>query len=221
MCQVFMDACRAEGLVCHPETSGWDVLVVDPGSGEQAGIEAKRRPNVDVLHQASRRSVHRPGPCVHAVLVPSCSRAFAEVARALRLVVVEGRRLKEGRRQEDMRATLFNRRARWEHVRPAWAPPCEVLGARAGEAGPLRITPWKVKAVTFAMRLRANPATTRAEVLAAGMAWGVWSEKWLEPTGERKGRSRIYRPRDGVLLPDAMYPRLAEALELAAAERER
>ena len=223
LCDVFLEKARDEGLRCYPEASGWDVLVVDPESGEQAGVEAKQRPNVDVLYQAVRTPEHRAGPAVHAVLVPSASEAFAWVAEELRVAVVEGWRFipEETRHfyREPVlvRDALFDRTPRWNHPTPAWEPEVEVLQP-AGVPGPRRVTPWKIAAVKLCFRIRAEGSVRRADVLrdpVLGGSWSLWAQRWLDPIG-RDGRASIYGPRPGAKLPDEMYPRLAEALAAAA-----
>ena len=225
LCDVFIERARAEGFVCHPETSGWDVLVVDPESGEQAGVEAKRRPNVHVLYQATRESEHRPGPAVHAVLVPSATEAFAWVADELRVAVVEGWRFipEETRlawrlsEPETVRAALFDRTPRWNHSEPAWEPEVEVIQP-AGVPGPRSVTPWKIAAVKLCLRIRADGSVMRKDVLAVPIlsaSWSLWTQRWLVPVG-RDGRCTVYGPRPGAELPDEMYPRLTEALVAAA-----
>lgn len=223
LCDVFLEKARAEGLRCHPEASGWDVLVVDPESGEQAGVEAKLRPNVHVLYQATVQREHGPGPAVHAVLVPSASEAFSWVAEELRVAVVEGWRLipeetRHGHRAPVLvRDALFDRAPRWSHLRPAWEPEVEVLQS-AGAPGPRRTTPWKIAAVKLCLRLRVEGSVRRMDVVrdpVLGGSWSLWSQRWLDPIS-RDGRVTIYGPRPGAKLPDEMYPRLAEALAAAS-----
>ncbi len=226
LCDVFLEKARAEGLVCHPEASGWDVLVVDPESGEQAGVEAKLRPNVHVLYQATQQREHRSGPAVHAVLVPSASEAFAWVAEELRVAVVEGwrfvpeetRHAWRCREPETVRCALFDRTPRWSHSEPAWEPEVEVIQS-AGVPGPRSVTPWKIAAVKLCLRLRVEGSVRRSDVLAVPIlsaSWSLWSQRWLVAVG-RDGRHTIYGPRPGAELPDEMYPRLAEALVAAEA----
>lgn len=223
LCDVFIEKARAEGLVCHPEASGWDLLIVDPESGEQAGVEAKLRPNVHVLYQATRAIEHRPGPAVHAVLVPSATEAFSWVAEELRVVVVEGWRLVPEETRHawrdpiGVRSALFDRTPRWTHSEPAWEPEVEVIQS-AGVPGPRTITPWKIAAVKLCMKLRAEGSVRRRDVLDDPVlkgSWSLWSQRWLVPVG-RDGRETIYGPRPGAELPDEMYPRLAEALLAAS-----
>jgi hypothetical protein len=225
LCDVFIEKARAEGLVCHPETSGWDVLVVDPESGEQAGVEAKLRPNVHVLFQATRTLEHRPGPDVHAVLVPSATEAFSWVAEELRVTVLEGWRFipEETRHAwrchepETARGVLFDRTPRWNHPRPEWEPEVEVFQS-AGTPGPRSVTPWKIAAVKLCLRLRAEGSVRRHDVLndrVLKASWSLWSQRWLVGIG-KEGRHTLYGPRPGAELPDEMYPRLTEALVAAA-----
>lgn len=222
LCAAFMETARAQGLEVYPETSGWDMLVVDPGTGEQAGIEAKKRANVDVLYQALG-SEHQAGPEVHAVLVPSASQAFARVAYELRIVSIQGWIFDEETRRSQrsytrapvVRDILFDRTPRWVHPGPAWVPEVQV-DLVAGAPSPRSLTPWKMAAVRMALRLRETGTVTRREILDAGMGWALWRDRWLEPTGEVRNRSTLYRARPDAALPDVLYPAVAQALREAS-----
>lgn len=221
LCATFVEVARAEGLKVYPETSGWDLLVVDPETGEQAGIEAKRRPNVDVLHQAMGNE-RRSGPSVHGVLVPSGSRAFASVAWNLRIVVIEGWRLaphmlepsnrSSGAEPSIVRDVLFEATPKWNHTKPLWVPEVEV-DTPAGVPAPKRVTPWKMSAVKMSLELVKGLEVTRKDVEKVwGMSFHIWRERWLDVTPRKRGVYSLYQARRGTELPCEIYPAIAKAL---------
>lgn len=54
LCTRFSDAAREDGWTVYPETSGWDLLLVDD-DGVQVGIDAKARASFEVLMQCLDR----------------------------------------------------------------------------------------------------------------------------------------------------------------------
>lgn len=71
LCVAFIAWAKVRGYICYPETSGWDILMVD-AEGRQTGVEAKLDLNLKVISQAMKESWYRegPGPDHRAVLVP-------------------------------------------------------------------------------------------------------------------------------------------------------
>jgi len=183
------------------------------------GVQAKLQPNVDVLAQTLVGDREK-GPDIHAVLVPTCSRAFGDVARALNLLVLEA---------ADFDAT---RLAPWKH--PAmlpelvelaprrihlpgrcWVPPFVPTGP-AGVPAPCQVTPWKVNAARLCalLRERGEAGVTTREIKALELAPSTWQRNWLDKVpGTSPPR---WRPCAGVKLPDVDFPEVVTGLGLPA-----
>lgn len=228
LCQVLAAQAREEGWVPYPETGGWDLLLVRPRDGFQVGVQAKLRPNVDVLAQAlvAERS---KGPEVHAVLVPSCSDAFRKVARDLRLLVLEGANLDASWRAASGMGARGMAYTSLEYVVPraplhhhvqgrCWVPPF-VPQLPAGVPGPRQVTQWQVGAAKLCALLRERGAegVTRAEATALGLSFTRWEQAWLNKVpGTKPAR---YVPVAGIALPDEDFPYVAAGLGLPQPRR--
>lgn len=218
MCEVLRAVALAEGWQPYPEASGWDLLLVRPSDGFQVGVQAKLRPNVDVLAQAlvSSRSA---GPEVHAALVPSCSRAFREVALALGVLVLEAAHFDAERRGPWRSAPklpeLVAGARHHQHRTRCWLPPF-VPSLPAGVPGPRQVTPWQVGAARLCalLRERGDEGVLVAEIRALGLAPSTWQQKWLQRVpGTKPARWRQWL---GVELPDTGFPWVASGLNLPA-----
>ncbi len=174
---------RAHGFKAYVETSDFDVLLIaGPESkgfkdGDQIGIQAKLRDNVDVLAQSLPKR-HGARPHYYAVLVPSCSESFARVAARLEIGVICGIGLNETRHWE----RLFGR-MRWkrqEEGARCWVPDCEVEGMRGGRKGPQQITKWKMAAIKLCLLAEEQGFITSREFREMGISMDVWVKKrWL------------------------------------------
>lgn len=218
LCEAFVDVVRDEFEV-YPETSGWDLLLVCRSTGDQVGVQAKLRANVEVLDQAIARSrTPQTGPNVRAVLVPSANATFRYVASRLDLHVFDGHWI--GARSSgatfEPAASFLQRAPRSEARRPCWTPPVEIH-TPAGVPNPRSITPWKVGACLLCRKLRDVGYLTRSDFVAAGVSPGFWlNAQGRRPSllvaSEKDGRVVRYRQRPGVVLPDEEYPEVVEAL---------
>lgn len=225
LCDAFTAEARREGYVVHAETSGWDLLLVDR-DGLQVGVQAKLRPNCDVLAQALLGSADAPGPDVHAVLVPVPSPAFVAVAEELRLVIFTAadasplsmsvspaiRRITERDTWSPIRVTL-ERAQLWQHTRRAWTAPVEILGMGGGRPGPRQITPWKIAAVRLCRLLRARGHLLREDFNAArvSITWWITGPRAVLRSERIDSRRSRYVP-TGEPLPDERWPEVAIAL---------
>lgn len=219
MCEVLRAAALSEGWQPYPETGGWDLLLVRPSDGLQVGVQAKLRPNVDVLAQ-TLVGERQKGPEVHAVLVPSCSTAFHEVARALGVLVLEAsdfdsERLAAWKRPAHLPELVEGAPRHVHRLGRCWLPPF-VPKLPAGVPGPCRVTPWQVGASKLCALLRERGAAgvLVAEVRQLQLAVSTWQRNWLERVpGSKPAR---WVPRAGVPLPDTEFPWVAAGLQLPA-----
>lgn len=224
LCEVLRSAARALGWVFYPETGGWDAIVVLPDE-TQVGVQAKLRANVDVLAQTIV-PLRRVGPDVHAVLVPTCSIAFRDVARELGFVVLIGDILR-GEMDPSWRGPrdamepghlerVVERAPRTTHLPGrCWLPPY-VPDGPAGVAAPRSVSAWRVAAARLCAEIRAGLEPTNAELKERGLAPSTWY-RWLDPVPGT--RPRRYAPRRGVALPDVAFPDVSRALGLPEPER--
>lgn len=220
LCAVLRSAAEAAGWAFYPETGGWDAILVLEDE-TQVGVQAKLRANVDVLAQAIVPP-RLAGPDIHAVLVPSCSRAFQDVAHELGFIVLIGDRLRR-KPDPDIRGVGAYVGERYlEHsVRKApraihlpgrcWLPPF-VPNSPAGVPSPRSVTPWRVAAAKLCAELRKGYEPTNAELRERGLAPSTWVRRWIEPVAGT--RPRRYRLIPGVTLPDVAFPDISRQLGL-------
>ncbi len=216
LCDDFIDKAGSEGFVVYPETCGFDILLVDD-TGTQCGVEAKLRPNCDVLYQAYDellvRDVAGPGtpwqgrrgPVHRAVLVPKAGGAFHSVARWLRLTVFDWSRLSNRHWLRNTVASVLGTAPRWEYPKPCLLPEV-VPGVRAGVPSPVRLTKWKLGAIRVSLRIRACGGVTSADIKACGVDPGRWRQGWLRDSGRREGRFQVLVPAPRYVAFDAQHP---------------
>jgi hypothetical protein len=227
LCDEFTALARTFGYRVYPECSGWDLLLVDAGTGLQVGVQAKLKANPEVLLQALRPSdFSKRGPDVHAVLVADHlqSSAWCSIARELRLLVIAGtdwvywkpmlRSYGDYRPRpvEFPVRELIELAPRWEHSEREWVPDFEVHGMSGGASGPRQLTPWKIAAVKLCRTLRIRGYLTRADFERAHVSiqrWVYAPNPWLR--SERHGKQFRYIA-TGHPLPDDLYPEVAAAL---------
>lgn len=170
----------------YPETAGWDLLLVHE-DGYQLGIEAKLSLNAKVLSQAlsgSHSWWREDGPDYRAVLVPEgkCQLHMAELARALGIKVLVCRK-------PDPYVTYSLELPTQDHdyssaAWPNWCPsercklPEYVPDVVAGVAGPVQLTPWKVKAIKLLIVLERRGYVTRADMRALKISPTRWCDHW-------------------------------------------
>lgn len=212
LCARFMPLAREAGFRVYPETSNWDILLVEPSTGRQIGIQAKLRPNLDVLAQAlpfAGTHMRSDGPDVRAVLIPSTPQAFHVVALHLNLHVYAGALV-----TSDAIRTTFDHAHVWEFKKREWVPEVEI-DMPAGTAGPQRITPWKMAAVTICLRVLdkgyVSPADFRE--LRINQAW--WFQYQFGPVFRVASRGRYEFNPDQTAArwrPDLRWPEITRAI---------
>jgi hypothetical protein len=209
LCEVLRSATSAAGWVFYPETGGWDAVLVLPDE-TQIGVQAKLRANVDVLAQAIVPA-RRVGPDVHAVLVPTCSRAFRDVAAELGIAVLRGAALRGDVRPGEILEQVVARAPRSTHLPGrCWLPPF-VPDGPAGVPSPRSVSPWRIAAAKFCAELREGLRPTNEEIRTRGLSPSTWGN-WLDPI--EGTRPRRYAPRAGCALPDVAFPEVSLALGL-------
>jgi len=219
LCDQFASEARAQGFRVHAETSGWDLLLVDADGG-QVGIQAKLRPNVEVLAQALGHGGRPcPGPDHHAVLVPlaAFTPAFAIVARELRLVILDAEAILVGDRWDGRKLSIVDALERapiWEHTERAWVPELEVHALGGGRAGPVQLTPWKIAALKLCRILRRRGYLTRADFAQhkVSVTWWVQGPTAVL-TAKRIGKQSRYVPSGNGVMPDQRWPEVSAALD--------
>lgn len=212
LCARFVGVARAHGFKVYPETEGFDLLLVAGPEcsgfreGDQVGVHAKLVPNVAVLAQALPRPVKYRGPDYYAVLVPKRSKAFSEVARALRITEVTAEWL-----DGDRFTTLSGRRwFRCEPQQRCWVPEHE-HDLPAGVPSPRTLSKWKQAAIKLCLLCEERGYLTSRDFADAGISMTRWRKLgWLRADGaelERApGRRALTRY---VLVPEARPPHLA------------
>lgn len=212
LCALLRAVASDVGWTFYPETGGWDAVLVLPDD-TQVGIQAKLRANVDVIAQAIVPAP-RVGPDVHAVLVPTCSRAFRDVAGELGIAVLVGSSLRASPYSDPRRylSGVVEKAPRSTHLPGrCWLPPF-VPDLPAGVPAPRVVSAWRVAAAQLCADLRTGLEPTRAELERRGLSPSSWCGRWLEPIDGT--RPRRYRPFAGVALPDVAFPEVARGLGL-------
>lgn len=228
MCSAFIEALPPD-VTAYPETAGWDILLVYP-DGRQVGVQAKLHANIKVLAQAMEPRPHKPGPEVHAVLVPKVNWDFERVARMCDVLPISpgpiSMELAPWLTREDQEAITARRRRSTVHAAVRLALGCTprehpsrhelppvVPTSVAGSPSPVVLTPWKVKAVKLSMLLRRRGHVTSKDFRELGLDPGYWRRALLEPNGEKTGRCQQLVARPGARLPDEEHPELVAHFE--------
>jgi hypothetical protein len=205
----------------YPETADFDILLqatelsLSRGSklqpGDQIGIQAKLRANLDVLAQALPKSSRNRGPTHYAVLVPRMSASFREVAQRLGITVL----WPTGTRslQEQLRGSF--RDSGVTHSAPCWVPDVEI-STPEGVASPRSITPWKVSAVKLILLGQLQGYLLGTDFVKHGVHMQLWlRSKWVVAKGWAKHENRrvkYYELTDAGGSPHLRYPEVYKAL---------
>lgn len=221
LCEQLRGVARAAGFKVYAETGGHDLLLIAGPDckgfreGDQIGIQAKLVENIKVLSQAlPAKGIYSQGPHYYAVLVPHATQEFRQVAYAAQISVLEGCRL-------DSRYALSDFvRVRWfrqDHMaKPCWVPDCEVHELKAGVAGPVQITKWKMQAIKLCMVGVERGYLTTRDFKDHGIEMSRWLAKgWIEGydfiVHEGK-RMKRYILRDDAKPPHLLYGVVTDAL---------
>lgn len=187
---------HAPKWIQYHETSGWDLLLVHPNTGEQIGIEAKLSLNAKVLAQAlPSRWTDYDGPDFRAVLVPAdgLQGHMEDLAHHLGIIVlrVTGRRghaVVDGQWKIDAGPMAYDFRPdlpQGDHAYrdwPNWCPikRCElpeyVPDVAGGKPSPQTLSPWKIKAIKLLILLDRFGAVSRRDMQALGISPTLWTQ---------------------------------------------
>lgn len=206
---------RAGGWSVYFEVEAWDALVVSPND-LRVGVEAKLTATCEVLAQAHERLQHGVLPDRGLVLVPSASPPFCYLARELGVGVLEAERLLRpmsfGGRGGPLANLPAPPRSPWPTASRIEVPQFVDPNGAGGLPSPRAVTPWRIAAVRFCARLRAQGWTTRPEIEAAGLSPTFWTGGRLLVRDGKSGRITRYRLDRPDLLPDVGWEWLAEQI---------
>lgn len=211
LCDIFMKEFNAiDGWSCYPEAAGFDILVVHQ-DGRQIGVEAKMQLNAKVADQIlpDRYEFYgRPGPDYRLVIVSKitdASRGIVKMLDQLGVKVMVPRESWNTQLQRhysfDLRQNLIEASGRqpyhYDICTFDWNPPerCQVpvmvTSLRAGIPCPVRLTPWKEKALMVLAQLRSQGFITAKQISSHGVGVTAWTQApgskpaWLAKGTER------------------------------------
>ncbi|QUS54184.1 hypothetical protein [Pseudovibrio brasiliensis] len=172
MCAHFISKLPEE-WVAYPEWGNWDILLVRKSDGFQVGIEAKLRLSAKVISQSAETAYQadKPGPDCRAILIPKGSNLdFQPVCNILQLQIIEIE-------SETSKSPSTVNWYRPKLPNPDRASPAgnfkefyplerlelpEVIPVvEAGKPAPIKLTPWKIKAIKLDVILKKHGVATR------------------------------------------------------------
>lgn len=194
LCDIFMREFNAiEGWSCYPEAAGFDVLVVHE-DGRQIGVEAKMSLNAKVADQILPEPYEfygRPGPDYRLVIVSKITDASAGIVKMLEHLGVKVLMPRIGHMRDGETFTfdlahklleVSERRPFYDWYMFDWNPPerCQVpvmrTNLRAGIPCPVRLTPWKEKALLVLAQLRRDGSITAKQITSHGVSPTAWTQ---------------------------------------------
>jgi hypothetical protein len=238
LCAAFIRFAKSLQWTAYPECCGWDILMVRD-DGCQLGVQAKLKPTLEVLAQATRCLCHpKAGPDYCAILVPGESRkehydwwngrtpysrgvgrqqsfrTFTDVCRALKLVTIYRDAGKWKFDLYDFHRQTFEAR----HELPKYIP--DVI---AGAPCPIQLTDWKIKAIRLCRTLRHRGYLTSADFKAEAISAQRWLNRWIvgghvwkdaEAPHVRGNREWRYTALPGTRLPDEDHPVVSAQIDV-------
>lgn len=208
LCAIFIRDLDAQpGWTCYPETGGFDILAVHE-DGRQIGIEAKLQLNAKVADQIMPEPWQfrygMKGPDHRMVIVSKITDASAGIAKLLSYMGVP---VILPRRAHHRIENGFIERFEFEDYRLRdliggsghysdgdlfdWNPeercqvPMVVPQVAAGVPAPVRLTPWKEKALRALALMRQQGFITTKQIKELGMSPTAWTQHsstqaWLD-----------------------------------------
>jgi hypothetical protein len=194
LCSHFIKAVErhyAEKWIAYAETEGWDILLVRSKDGFQIGVQAKLALNIGVINQSldRERSSCEAGPDCRAVLVPAGrGQCFQAICHYIGLTIISV--LPDKQRIEPRLPGLNTRSpsSPWHE----WCPtlrhplPSYVPDVVAGASAPVRLTPWKIKALKIAALIELRGSVSRSDFKYLGLDPRRWTAQdgWLRVASE-------------------------------------
>lgn len=195
LCSLFMrDFNAMPGWTCYPEAAGFDILGVHD-DGRQIGVEAKLTLNAKVAEQIlpmrSGDFFDKPGPDYRLVIVSKITPASAGIAKMLRMLGVEVMTPSECKCVHgfEYRFSFHNMLEAHGHDTSFgrqylhdWNPsvrcyvPSILQQLPAGVPSPVRLTPWKEKALQVIALMRHQGFITAKQIAAHGHAVTLWTQ---------------------------------------------
>lgn len=227
LCAAFLAALPA-GWIAYAETAGWDILLVRDADGLQIGIQAKLKLNAHVIAQCLEESgawaADRAGPDCRAVLVSEGQTGFESITRYIGFTIIRARSASEfgpswGRKPSFQPGLLGEPVSdrEWHEWMPAKRHklPQYVPDVPAGASAPVRLTPWKIKALKLMILAETRGFITRHDFkhLALDHRPFISAEGWLRPT-EVRGQYRVHHPAPHSLKDQ--HPRVYEEIKAYA-----
>lgn len=179
--------------VIYHETAGWDLLLVDPETGVQVGLEAKLTVNAKVIAQAlPDAEIFDPGgPDYRGILVPDSGLQLdmRSIAGHLGLTIVSVTRSHVWADRYELRVKPHNLpdegcRSSYGFGVRDWFPWCPTTrcklpdylpDVRGGKAAPVMLTEWKVKAIKLLIILERRGFVTRADMRHLSISPTRWT----------------------------------------------
>jgi hypothetical protein len=170
----------------YAETEGWDILLVRISDGFQIGIQAKLALNIGVINQCLEhgQTTCEVGPDCRALLIPPGSgQNFRAICQYIGLTIIS---VLPDRQRIEPKLPGPNTRSpnspwhEWcptaRHALPAYVP--DVI---AGACAPVRLTPWKIKALKLAALIELRGSVSRADFKHLGLDPRRWTGRrgWL------------------------------------------
>jgi len=182
LCTAFIEWARRQGWTAYAETAGWDIVLVDAG-GQQFGIHAKLRLNLEVIGQAMPRGDGDRGPDYRGVLVPDATRIPFDLCKAFGLALFYASSYRDGF-HPDIKVALDQ--CWWNPVKRCELPRY-VPDVAAGASSPIQLTDWKVRALKACALLEKQGHITAKEIRGLGMDPRRWVNPrtgWLKPLSD-------------------------------------
>ncbi len=185
-----------------------DLYGIMPGT--QIGVEAKLKPNLQVIFQAMPQSLQAPGPHHYVILVPWAPAEYIDLVGRLKIGLIHAAHF-------EMKRFFKAFRYRHEHVSPCWVPDVEVKGMKAGIRAPLQLTKWKLGSVKLGLLGTERGYLTLHDFKEHDIQIQRWiASGWLEADGKVISNGRKvtkYLIMEDKNPPHLRYHDVAEALK--------
>lgn len=233
LCDIFISELNLlDGWTCYPEAAGFDVLAVHQ-DGRQIGVEAKMQLNAKVAEQIlpDRYEFYgKPGPDFRLVIVSKitdASRGIVKMLDYLGVAVMVPRESYDHRLKQCYTFDLAHKLLEVNGREPShydwcmfdWNPcersqvPSMATNLRAGIPCPVRLTPWKEKALIVLAQLRAQGFITTKQIVQHGVSPTAWTQApGSKPAWLKKGDARgTWVETENLPAFDKQHPEVYEA----------